>query len=253
MKRALASTLLVSTFALSPLACSGEDPSNPPTVPDYVMDAEGVPFGKTYGEWSNAWWLWALSIPKDTNPIAEGDCDQQQSGDVFFLAGNMGGASKRTCTIPAGKAIFFPIVNLTVTVCPEVVNADFTCDMATSEQSMQDNAESYLDMNQPTMTLEVDGHAITALDQGRAQTGKFIDPTQDYMQHVFQSPCSGPIRDNTCNMPVGSDRAGFGDGYWVMLNELPAGKHTVHFTAKVPSGPDMTFELDVSYDLTIAP
>lgn len=73
------------------------------------------------------------------------------------------------------------------------------------------------------------------------------------MKNVFRSPCSGPIRDDTCNIPIESSRPAVGDGYGVMLNELPAGKHTVHFTAKVPNGPDMTFELDVSYDLTIAP
>lgn len=255
MKRTVASTMLVGLLATLPLACSSEDPVTPnePAPIDYVMTADEKPFGKTYGEWAEAWWKWALAIPGSTNPINDGDCNQQQSGDVFFLAGNGGGNSARTCTIPAGKAIFFPIVNAINRICPEGVNADFTCDVATSDQALHDNLVALFNDNEITTTLEVDGHAITGLEDGRAETQKFIDPTMDAMDDAFGSMCAGPIRDNTCNMPVGSSRNAIGDGYWVMLNPLAAGKHDVHFAAKVVLSPDSSFELDVSYALTVEP
>jgi len=252
MKRNIVATLFVSTLAMLPLACAGEDPSAP-APPDYIMDAEEKPFGKTYVEWSEAWWLWAMSIPGSTNPINEGDCNQQQSGDVFFLAGNAGGKSERTCTIPAGKAIFLPIVNGVNRICPEVVNADFTCDMATSEQALRDGIVSLFNNSEVTMTLDVDGHAITGLEEGRAETAKFIDPTMSVMDDAFGSMCSGPIRDNTCNVPVGSSRNCIGDGYWVMLKPLAPGKHDLHFTGKIVFAPDSSFELDVSYAITVEP
>src|SRR5579884_1628590 len=73
------------------------------------------PYGRTYEQWSNAWWQWALSIPTNVNPLLDttgANCQQGQSGKVWFLAGTLGGSPVvRKCTIPAGKAIFFPVLN----------------------------------------------------------------------------------------------------------------------------------------------
>ena len=72
-------------------------------------------YGNTYGEWSAEWWQWVLSIPQANSPVADttgADCAQQQSGPVFFLAGTGGGDPvTRNCTVPAGKALYFPILN----------------------------------------------------------------------------------------------------------------------------------------------
>src|SRR5262245_48651414 len=70
-------------------------------------------FGQTYGEWSAAWWQWASSISVDHNPILDqtgADAAVGQAGHVWFLAGNAGGTTERTVTVPAGTALFFPIV-----------------------------------------------------------------------------------------------------------------------------------------------
>ena len=60
------------------------------------------------------WWQWLLSIPASTNPILDarrGRLGQGQSGSVWFLAGSFGGPATRTCDVPTGKALFFPILN----------------------------------------------------------------------------------------------------------------------------------------------
>ena len=70
--------------------------------------------GKTYGERSADWWNWAFQFPTATSPFfAEGviDCSPGQSGNVWYLAGNFGGVSERFCSIPHGKALFFPVLN----------------------------------------------------------------------------------------------------------------------------------------------
>ena len=67
------------------------------------------------------WWKWVLAIPASQNPIFDqtgADCGLGQNGGVWYLAGTTGGAVTRTCTIPAGKSIFFPIIN---------VNNDYPC------------------------------------------------------------------------------------------------------------------------------
>src|SRR6266545_2284598 len=77
-------------------------------------------FGKSYNELAGDWWNWVVQFPLATNPIVEDgavDCTRGQTGKIWFLAGNFGGAagepnpSNRTCTMPGGKALFVPLAN----------------------------------------------------------------------------------------------------------------------------------------------
>jgi hypothetical protein len=255
MKRTLLSASLLPLFAGLALACSGQDPEIPetPAPPDYLYGVEEQPFGKTYEQWAETWFQWALAIPNAENPIQEGPCEGNQMGDVFFLAGNAGGESTRACAIPAGKAIFFPIINAVSRTCPEYVDPNVTCETLTSESALHDSSSLLADGLEITTTLEIDGNAITDLDDRHAHTATFDDPTQNQADDAFGSICSGPIRDNPCNVPVGSTRIAAGDGYWAMLKPLPAGEHKVRFTGKVLVSSQEAFALDVTYNLTVAP
>ncbi|WP_406270397.1 signal protein [Streptomyces sp. NBC_00191] len=56
-----------------------------------------------------------MSEPEATNPVADDDgsaCDRNQPQDVWFLAGTFGGHVKRACSVPAGRPVAFPVVNL---------------------------------------------------------------------------------------------------------------------------------------------
>ncbi|MEU6787229.1 signal protein [Nonomuraea angiospora] len=60
------------------------------------------------------WWTWAASEEESTNPVTDttGEfCDRNQPDDVWFLAGTFGGTFKRTCKVPAGRPVVFPLVN----------------------------------------------------------------------------------------------------------------------------------------------
>jgi hypothetical protein len=61
------------------------------------------------------WWQWALETPTSVNPLQDPTGQfgavNQSHGNVWFLAGNTGGVTVRTVTIPAGKALFFPVAN----------------------------------------------------------------------------------------------------------------------------------------------
>src|SRR5262245_34860597 len=69
----------------------------------------------SFKQLSAQWWQWALSIPTDVNPQTDGtgeDCMVGQRGEIWFLAGILGGGTvTRTCSVPAGKSLFFPLVN----------------------------------------------------------------------------------------------------------------------------------------------
>ena len=72
------------------------------------------PYGLTYGEWTAKWFHGQTSIPKKDNPIADTtgvDCGLNQNGPVWFLTGTFGGSAERTCSMPAGTAILFPVSN----------------------------------------------------------------------------------------------------------------------------------------------
>src|SRR5947209_20498630 len=85
----------------------GKDHTNTGVVPVSGNEA-------TYSELSAEWWQWLLGIPANMNPNLDttGEfCDVDQSGPVWFLAGAFGGKFERACTLPAGKRLFFPVLN----------------------------------------------------------------------------------------------------------------------------------------------
>src|SRR5262249_22552324 len=81
-----------------------------------ILPPNSTAFGKTYGGWSAAWWQYVLAQPASSSPRVDptgAGCGTGQSGRVFFLVGTSGSgtATRDGCTVPAGKALFFPLVN----------------------------------------------------------------------------------------------------------------------------------------------
>ena len=107
ISQALVTAALMTAAAFSSTAAIA-DRSSP------VIDPTNVIAGRTYADWSAAWWQWVASIPPSSNPLFDnGDCTTGQTGQVFFLGGNLQSwrRRKRRCTVPKGKNIYFPIVN----------------------------------------------------------------------------------------------------------------------------------------------
>lgn len=206
-----------------------------------VLPPNSHPYGHTYGEWSNAWWQWVLSIPTDNNPLLDStgaDCAQGQSGRVWFLAGTLGGSAVRSCTIPAGKALFFPIANF--------VNTNLGCPPTTytADQLHQQLNSNIAAVTPPEGTLEaqVDGVNIQDLQNYRAgpDNGTFS----------VTLPANNLFTSKSCVIPAGTYSSLVSDGYYLMLSPLPPGQHTIHFKAAAPS---IQLALDVTYNLTVQP
>jgi hypothetical protein len=74
------------------------------------------PGGQTYGRWATDWWQWAFGIPAAVNPFLDttGEhCAQRQVDNFWFLAGSTSADPVvRACQIPAGKSLFFPLINI---------------------------------------------------------------------------------------------------------------------------------------------
>src|SRR5437899_9663320 len=100
---------LATGLCLCGLAAQAQNP-NPRVLPP-----GSTPFGKTYSQWLTAWWQWTFSLPVTASPgFDTADCSAGQSGPVWFLAGAAitSASVTRNCTVPAGKALFFPILTV---------------------------------------------------------------------------------------------------------------------------------------------
>jgi hypothetical protein len=218
------SVLLTVCFVLSITAATVSAKAGNPNPG--VLPVNSSSHGKTYGEWSEEWWKWALAIPADQNPILAPsgyyDASIGQSGNVWFLAGT-GGVTGivRNCTIPTGKAIFIPIIN--------VVSFPYP-DPETDEQLKSD--VKYVFDQETVHEIELDGKN---LDNFRVPSDIF----------VFWIPENSYLNLGYPDMPSGFYRAA-SDGYWVMLKPLPVGKHTIRIYGK-----GILTETGVTYNIIV--
>jgi hypothetical protein len=170
---------------------------------------------KSQVEWSVQWWQWAASFEYDESPVADptGElCASGQKGDVWFLAGVYGSEPvKRRCQVPAGKALFFPIVNYILRA-PEG-NPKMGCDELTA------TAREFTD-NPVDLTVVVDGLKIQNVQHHRQATEKCFD--------------------------LGG-RTSAGNGYYMMLKPLPPGRHVIQWGGVLGSARQaVAYEIEVA-------
>lgn len=199
-----------------------------------VFPTDEVVLGMTYGEWSAAWWKYVFAIPAANNPtndITGQFCDIKQSGPVRLLAGlNSGEAVERNCTVPSGKAIFFPIINVE---CSTVEPEPFSC---SNEAECRACAGAFADaIGISTLKASIDGINVHALSGYRVQSP------------FFNFTLSG---NNILGLPAGTGSS-VSDGYWLMLKPLPPGNHVIHFEGAFVSGLGNGFSQNVTYHLTV--
>lgn len=85
-----------------------------------IFPPNSNPYGLSYERHTENFWKWILSSPIDKNPWEDANgsnCDNGQSetnSSIFYLSGNGGGKSDRTCIIESGKGLFIPISQVEV-------------------------------------------------------------------------------------------------------------------------------------------
>ncbi len=185
-------------------------------------------FGDSYAGWSAKWWQWLLSIPSAINPDVDptgGNCAQGQSGPVWFLAGTLSGSATRTCTMPAGKAIFFPMINA-IGFKPkgnETLN-----DLRLLVAGTADNVTAL------TCTID-DTPCAGDLLAFRATSPVF----------TVNPPPQGLIPPGNLTAPASTDTL-VSDGYWMLIAPLPVGTYTIKY-----GGTSGGFSVDVTYTLKV--
>ncbi|MFS8069877.1 MAG: hypothetical protein ACMG6S_26225 [Byssovorax sp.] len=109
-----------------------------------------------------------------------------------------------------------------------------------------------MESGEVALAMEIDGVAVPDLIGYRADSETFLDSSPAGSTELL-GPCSGPVRDNTCGVAVGSTRKMAADGYWIMLRPLPPGEHKLHFAGKMTFPDKSTFGTDLTYTITVEP
>ena len=212
------------------------------TLGPKVFSRDSVVYGRTMGEWSAEWWQWAFSIPVDIHPLfSNPDCSVGQSGPVWFLGGSfVSNTALRSCTVPAGKALFFPILNGEDSALEESFNNGCS-DPIFGSTIVGLSKCAVGGQNGVSVTAEIDGAPVPHLaERFRVQSPAF----------GFTLPENNLLKATTGNpYAAGAYFPSAGDGYYLMLSPLNAGNHVIHFHGVGSGG---SFTLDITYNLTVA-
>ncbi len=214
-----------------------------------IAAPESTPYGKTYGQWAVEHWKWLYTMPVTRHPLFDtASVSEGQSGDVWFLGGTFTsttsngvvvGTAVRNVTLPEGKALFFPVIDVESATVEG--NGTQIAQLSAASQFFVDHANS--------LSCVIDGQPARNLDHYRTQSPLFT---------------WGPLPANNtfgdaANYPAGLTSPSVADGYWLMLNPLTPGSHTIHFTGGLTLSTakgdpfDFDFRLDITYNLTVVP
>ena len=213
-----------------------------PTTNGDVYSASATPLGKSYGEWSVAYWQWALGIPYASNPWANdptGDfAGVNQSGPVWFLGGSLGDSFTRDVTVPSGKAIFLPVhqwvFGATIFDCEPSVPG-VPCDVPTLRASAAFAADQATHLE-----VYVDGRAVTDLFDFRVTSPSSFDVTL---------PDGSVPTEFGAGLAAGTYGPHVSDGYYLMLKKLSVGSHVVFVHVES----DLGIVYDQTYNIEVVP
>lgn len=202
-------------------------------------------YGKTVGEWSAEWWQWAVSAPVDINPVLDETGEHAhvgQYGPVWFLAGTFGrpvGSPpvERTCVVPRGKALFFPVMNAL---------------WWGPDDNTNPYEDNYFELVQELRDIAVASVGPSTLVKLECRIDKLVLDLEDLLERQAESAALA-FDPAPSLIPGGPRDLAASTGYWVFLKPLRPGWHTIEFHAEIDSpyfgnvGHDVTYHIRVSW------
>lgn len=225
---------MMSLFAFSSIV-QAEMPGQPSVIPPTAKK-----YGKSYAEWAAEWWQWYAKIPASIHPASdEGgeNCDQGQDGKVWFLAGTGDSPAERSCTVPVGTAIFFPIINVE---CSTLEPEPF---YGSNEEELRECVENIGFSDADELVVIIDGKEV-------------INPLVyrlDQLSPIFEITIPN---DNILPVDIGDEEWMTGQsvagGYYMMLPPLSRGEHVIYFKGVLgENGLFPGFTQEVTYYLNV--
>jgi hypothetical protein len=251
LRRTVAASLLFISVLVMNSAVADEDVAGRANLNEHrvpiVAPIGTAPGGQTYGRWAAEWWQWALGVPAATNPISDttGEhCAERQVDDTWFLGGVFDPVREviRECTVPAGKALFFPIINSflgqTLDAPPEERTEEFVREGAKCQFPVELHAE-------------IDGFEIKERRLLRFTTG---ESGNQYPIFNVQLPPGNVFGVDESLVPELVASPSAEEGYYLYLLPLASGEHEIHWQATGCFEDPTTAESptqDITYLLTV--
>lgn len=185
----------------------------------YTILAPGaVVAGKSIADWTGDWWTWGLQAPLAANPLLDTTgafANQSNGGPVFFIAGN---SAARTFTVPAGRPILLPLINLfDVETIPPDPPATTLADRIKATDLVVLAWLAAVDTG--SLFASIDGGAV-------ANPSSYLEVSG----HFDMGPTLSDSYLESFGIPAGVDafptKSG---GYWLMIDGLAPGIHELHF------------------------
>jgi hypothetical protein len=214
--------------------------TNAETEHETVGASVGLPSRKQdligWLQWSGALLYYAGPIFDETGE----QCGEGQAGPVWYLPGTAGGAVSRSCTIPVGKQIVFPLLNYYSAVpdsyytTPESKQAFLDYLAATSDFIFNDITCS--------LTAKLNGQDL------------YSDLTDTWVSVL--EPFEVELPDDPDNFAdwfglVGGTTDAAGSGYYARTPPLPPGHHTLEFGGTLCFDGEIWFETHATYAIHV--
>ena len=229
--------LVISLTAFSFVVLAQGGNKNPGVIPP-----NGKFRGLSYEDLEARFWqsLFAIPVVDGDHPLISGGAVDVGNG-ISVLAAPFGGADL-DITIPAGTALFFPLVN---SECSELEPDPFHGD---DEAEQRACANDWMDQAYD-LSATIDGRAIRSLESAYRFESE---------QYVF-----GPLPDNNIfeffGLPdtVGATSTSVDAGYYLFLAPLSVGEHEIHITGAIdpftPDDPADDLIIDTTFHVTVTP
>lgn len=208
----------------------------------------------TFGELGAKWWEWALLPAATHHPLFDtSDCSTGQSGAVWFLGGKFCATgnpncnpqvAERSCEIPKGKALFFPVIN--------TENSFLELPIGTTEADLRLMTKSSMD-TATNLRATLDGRSLKIVHI--CSSGVTCTPVQSPLSTYTLAQDANVLAaigeflhldPNAGLIPNGASSQFVSDGFYVLLDSLPVGQHTIFFHGELG-----TFVLDITYHLRV--
>ncbi len=191
--------------------------------------------GKLLAEWSGEWNEYVYSIPEFDGPLWDFTGEKaslNQSGSVFFLVGTFTGESvTRNITVTENQLLFLPLMNIWYNNFPLALN-----DPPKSGAELASFVDEVID-GTTSLFFNLDGVSL---------------PMDELFQHretlvSFDVTLPG---NNFYGEPAGNSSVAASDGYWLMVEPLSVGKHTINFGGSLNFF-DQSFPQDNTYEINV--
>jgi hypothetical protein len=184
-----------------------------------ILPADAVVAGKSIAAWTADWWTWAAQTsPSPLSDPTGAFANENNNGPVFFIAGNSGGTATRSFTVPAGKPILLPLINLfDIEPSPQTDPATLAQRKLAADLVIGGWVNS---VDTASLFASIDGNPVPS-------PANYLEVSDFFDMGLVQE---GSYLASNFGLPVGNETFPTKSaGYWLMITDLSLGSHELHF------------------------